>query len=824
MNVYQMIEEEDEAEILETTAILLEEEDEEDHNEEEITNQKQNKIIRKKPKELRIQALPIREEEMREIFEAKCNDFNVKFQDKHYQKFLLRQKNFNSVKTLNMNGVGVGLTASELLIKSIKMHPKIVIIDMSNNFLADEGALSFAKLILSTTTIISLDLSSNHMSDEGTSLIFKALENNKSLVYLNIGSRGSIGRNSVGTKGIKAAAEMLKHNSVLSELEMVLCEINSVNIMPLTSGLDMNKTLSYLNLNNNNIRSVGAVAIFKSITNSGIREIKLADNSIGDEIAPYITALLQKNKTLRLIDLSGNQISYVTAKAFCGKLASTYTIEDLILSRNARFGSRGAAALGPFLAQNQRIKRLVLSACKIDPSFFSDFCNNLAKNESIEVLELSHNSLGDDGVQKLAESLKDHENLKFLDLEMIDISDVGCRAILDILPTTKVSWLSFKNNLIHDGTILQEHLRDNEKLLKLNVEANDIDYKSTIEINKIIGRNTHDFKRKAASRLLGRVNTANKDAPANIEKRLIRKRADIVNERKNIARLKQEKAELEDSLVQTIENKKIRIANLEEKFQILSDELLHQTDSYRSQNEDARNNNSRIEAEISFKSNKLASEIENHRTFQKTVAVLDGKINAAKNENAEGEKALNLQLSEAKDKYRIARDSVIDAWKIAHHEVSEEKTPNEERVKTSKKSKRGKKQAKSPGDSPSSKTQAASPKGKTASKKKIASKQKTIKRKKNKEPPKTEPEQEPPTKETTESVEIDSTNVSNPAAATTTRSNTSDDSRQSINNININSSRSKASTRDSKNTVIVEKKDQTFDTQPEKYVQASDES
>ncbi|OHT10445.1 hypothetical protein TRFO_20252 [Tritrichomonas foetus] len=649
--------------------------EEEEEKAENLNDAKTNKKSNFNPKystrstaRHKLSSLTLSEPELRAIFEAKCRDFKVKFEENHYQRFLRRQNQHRNKKVLHMEGSALGSIAAALIVETVFYHPRIVVVDFSDNSLGDQGARCFADLIINTHSIISIDLASNHMTDNGIYTIFTALRTNRSLVSLNIGSKSSIGRNTIGPKSIKEISEMLRVNNVISELNLSLTELNALNVQGLAPGLAANSTLTMLNLSNNNIKSKGAITIIKSIMKGGMIELRLSDNAIQDDIAPYLASLLQNCKSLKILDMSGNKLGFRTTSAISTNDAYHYSIEELILSRNP-LGGRGVTALGSFLANSRKIKRINLNGCEIDYRGFQDFCENLARNESLELIEIQHNPLTDDGIVKLSDAIKEHPKLKAIDLEMTELSDKGCTALFEALIDTKITRVSLKNNLIHDGLIIQKALQDNEKLRKLNIEANDIDYKSTIEINRLLNVNQLNYKRKAAQRLLGRVLTASKDAPANVEARLHRTRNNIINERKTIADLIKTKEELEIKCQETKEKKEKTLTELDDKNNELASELAILTDDCRNKNQDARNALTNLENDIAQINARLVREIEIFKTENKTLSTLSAKIVSTDDEFFNEGRLLETQLHEAQEKYRIAKEQLVDAWRSIHAEM-----------------------------------------------------------------------------------------------------------------------------------------------------------
>ena len=608
-------------------------------------------------------SLSLSEEELRAIFEAKCQDFRLKFDEKAFQRFLQRQSKHNSHKVLHMEGCGFGPIAASLIVDTVFQHSNLVVINFSSNFLGDEGAKCFADLIYNTQCIISMDLSSNHMTDSGLKTIFTALCTNKSMVDLNIGSKTTIGRNKIGPLTIQEITKMLQTNKVLSELNLQMTELNSNNIFGLLPGFETSKTLTSLNVSNNNIKSKGTIALFKSLMNSSLIELSIADNSVTDDIAPFFVSLLQNCQTLRKIDLSGNKLGFRLTSAISGHISSEFQLDTLILSRNP-LGGRGISSFGPYLSHNEKLERLNVNGCQIDAKGFIEFCEELSKNESLKIIEIQHNPLSDDGIIKFSEAIVEHPTLKFVDLEMTELSDPGCKALMKSIssPTSNIIKLNLKNNLIHSGIIIQKALQDNTKILYLNIEFNNIEYKSTLDIQKLIQRNVQQYNANEKQRLMGRVFTANENAPRNIESRLIQTRKEIKELRIIIAKLEEDKRNLEKLLKETTEHRIKTINDLEELNAKNETEFINMQDDNRNQRHEVLQRTQDIEDEIGQRNGRLSREVEKLKSEKKNNSSLDDKVISFQKEYQNENNIILGQYDDAKDKYKEAKNLLIVAW------------------------------------------------------------------------------------------------------------------------------------------------------------------
>lgn len=632
---------------------------------------------------------PFSQYELREIFIAKCEDFKLKFDEKLYQKFLDRQKELSTSKVLRMESCGLGPAAANLIVDSVFRRPNMRVIYFSDNFLGDEGAYCFADLIYTSNSLISIDLSSNRMTDKGTSIIFTSLKTNKSVSFLSIGSKTSIGRNVIGPKTVKEISEMLKENKVISELNFSMTELNSINIVGFCPGLSQNKTLTHLNLSNNNIKSSGAISVLKSLCHSNIIELRMASNHITDDVSPYVSAFLAKNEHITLLDLSANDLGYRFMASLAGPSAMTCTLKELILSRNP-IGGRGISEFGTYLAQNQNLRILTVNGCMIDAKGFIEFCGDLQRNESLEVLHIQHNPLTDEGVIKFSHSIKHNKTLKEIDLELVEMTDPASYQLFPALLDTNIEIVSVRNNLIHDGAFIQKAIQNNQKLMKLDIDYNDISYSLTKEISKIIQANNKRWKDNEKQRIKFELNHI---TSSDIELQEVRK--EIKSLKDEINALKLEKNELEEYL-KTSDDKRIkRINELEERNNFLAKEVSVLMDDCRNQKSEMNLKRSQVESDISQLSERLAREIETLKTEFKSVEISDGRLNRFSSQKVAEEEKLNKSYKDAKLRYLDMKSNLITAWQLAReakeiNQIDNDKITNDQEKKDEKLASKGK--------------------------------------------------------------------------------------------------------------------------------------
>ena len=155
-----------------------------------------------------------------------------------------------------------------------------------------------------TTGHLNMDISNNWITGEGASYIAEALRTTRALRMLDLYG------NPIGDKGLQYIAEALTTNTSLIELRLRACSvrITEENGPILTELLQRNKALRKVNLSGNKISGNGLQYIAEALTtNTSLLELNLSWCSlrITEENGPTLTKMLQKNKSLRVLNLSG---------------------------------------------------------------------------------------------------------------------------------------------------------------------------------------------------------------------------------------------------------------------------------------------------------------------------------------------------------------------------------------------------------------------------------------------------------------------------------------------------------------------------------------
>jgi len=616
----------------------------------------------------------LRNEDFFQLFEAKCKDNKSQFNEKLFDRFLKHHRKKECQKILNMDNSSFGVNCALVIAQILQRHNNFRIVNLSGNSIGYEGSLAIAGVLVRSPYIISLDVSSNNLSDECISLFFTALCHNNSVVHLNASSVGGVNRNSLGLKSMKALGDMLIKNKTLSELHLSMTEISYDSMKPLSTGIMNNNTLRVLNLSNNNLRSKGTISLLTSMKDSALVTLNLSNNHIKDDVAPHFAELFSQNTLLENLDISGNEIGFRFINSIAMSLSNNNSLKDLDLSRNS-IGGRCMGTLGSALAVNKSLRKLNISACNIDEAGFAEFCSHFSANQTLNVLLAQHNPIQDVGCIALTSILKSHPTLKEIDLEFCEISDSSSVPFFtSIMQSPSLEKISLKNNLIKNGEIIQKATNDNNKILSLNIELNDIEYKVLSEIQRQLSQNTKEFKESREKQISLDVTFL-----PQFEAELRDTRREI-DERKHLVEVLTKS--LENAVVQLGQSKISRersAISLEKRYEELNNQESKLSEDYQNQFDELGNLLRIEETEISYLLSKSERERDQFKIESKALSGLESRLKTQQQKSSTDLASLSLKRSEIISRYKQNQERFTDAFYkakgIAPDDKKEKKKP-----------------------------------------------------------------------------------------------------------------------------------------------------
>lgn len=252
------------------------------------------------------------------------------------------------------------------MLKSFETNAAITTLNLSRNYIQDDGAKIIANVLKTNATLKNLCLDYNLINDKGIKKIASALSKNLTLTTL------SLRYNKINDQGIDYIANSLKENSTLKSLDLTFTYCTDKGAEHLAKSLEINSTLTNLNLSNNFICKNG----FNGLT----AVIDKKNNFILNVNENYIDALSNRG----MEDLAKTHRAY--ENKFIGKIYKNKTDSrnqniTYLLAERLKLGS----VLKNGITKEMPYQRYHMLKIKLDENTICLFNNLMAKEEKGEI-------------------------------------------------------------------------------------------------------------------------------------------------------------------------------------------------------------------------------------------------------------------------------------------------------------------------------------------------------------------------------------------------------------------------------------------------------
>ena len=340
---------------------------------------------------------------------------------------------------LNLNETGFQY-ATQALTTMLQVNKTYTHLDLSGNwYFSDSGAYCVFQGLQHNTSLVHLNLSNIDLkSKEDTAqALITMLRVNKTLAHLDL----SMNKNFTGAYKV---FQGLKDNTSLVHLNLSNVDLGKEDTgQTLTSMLQVNKTLTHLDLSANwNFSNSGAYHVFQGLQhNTSLVHLNLSNTGLvaTEDTAQALTTMLQVNKTLTHLNLSGN-CNFSDAGAYCvfqGLQHNTSLVHLNLSNVDLKCTEDTAQALSTMLCVNKTIEHLNLSANWTFSKAVGAYCvcQGLQHNTSLVYVNLSNTGISDKGADYIAQAIESNRSLQTLDISCNRITDNGFVCIKKSLKT-----------------------------------------------------------------------------------------------------------------------------------------------------------------------------------------------------------------------------------------------------------------------------------------------------------------------------------------------------------------------------------------------------
>lgn len=419
---------------------------------------------------------------LKNLIISKKKIYNVEFNldISHLQKVDLSQCNLTTVlflpiDILNLSNNNISKFGLENITNNLRnKNCTLKKLNLSNNFIGNEGCFLLGECLKFNKSLISLNLSGNNILDEGAIAIAHGIksENNNTLKKIKFKD------NSITSKGIIQFCSILKNESIerFSKIDFSVNYLDDEGLSDYAYFISRFQNITSLVLSDRfSKNSLKNYFIFcQSLTS--IKKIVFHQINLTEESTEDLKHLLLNNKNIEKIFISTNRNLHDGILDIAQGIEHNLKLTHLSF-RTCNIVDAGAEALASALFKNIFIKEIDLEDNKIGTKGIQSLCEKVLGKVSLVSLSLGHNLINEEGAGFIGNSLLNANELEYLNLSSNALKDEGCIKIAN----------GFKNNLVIKELYLDNNsienkgadelgkcLKNKENLFCLGLSSNNI--------------------------------------------------------------------------------------------------------------------------------------------------------------------------------------------------------------------------------------------------------------------------------------------------------------------------------------------------------------
>ena len=331
--------------------------------------------------------------------------------------------------------------------EGLATNGNLQVLDLSHNLLTIYGISKLLASLVKNCTLKELHLTefncepSNHQEAKEVAIggeIETMFKVNSSLSVLSL----SMSHNSCGTL-CKHIAIGLEYNSALRVIDLELIEEKEV-LIQLAKSVQQNQCLTELNIAHCSVKAkvVGAAIQEMLKCSTSLKVLNMERCDISDEVCVHITEGLAQNRTLKVLNLSANNIYNEGIVSLFQMLdKNVCSLQELDISYNYANLYPGVMKCGSVLAKNSTLETLAISECGCfkECQFGLKLLEGLKQNSNLKIfkLDFSRNLFDERATIKFTEMLVHNKTLTQLDISSCQFTPWEF-SLIETLPKSSV--------------------------------------------------------------------------------------------------------------------------------------------------------------------------------------------------------------------------------------------------------------------------------------------------------------------------------------------------------------------------------------------------
>lgn len=421
----------------------------------------------------------------------------------------------SELEELNLDNAG--LTGADIiaLARAVGQHAGLRQLDLSRNAVSSAGVqAAIVNALAKNRSLTCLGLDACSITDEGIRCLAGALDRNATLQIL------TLSHNAIGFEGASALAEALRSSACRlrrlevahvglrrelaaeflsgvadnSSLEALVLRDNPLGdegLEEVAIALQRNTTLRELDLSRCGFRLVGTQSLFAALrVRRSLPSLDLSGNDLGQHVGAIevLASAVAQGSGLQVLDLSSNSLGDTEVELLSGALeAAGCSLRELRLERNA-VGENGGERLAAAIGSNKTLQVLLLSENRMSDKGAMAFASALQVNKALRELEIARNDITCIGAKSFAMCLIVNVTLESLGFAGNRLEDWGASELaLGVAQNRRLSKLDLQHNRIGNVGIgeLAASLAKNTKLKELIVDGNPADREALVVLEEL---------------------------------------------------------------------------------------------------------------------------------------------------------------------------------------------------------------------------------------------------------------------------------------------------------------------------------------------------
>ncbi|CAD5119403.1 unnamed protein product [Dimorphilus gyrociliatus] len=389
----------------------------------------------------------------------------------------ISNNNSNKLEELRIVNCGIEVAGAKSLAGALKKSPKLRILSINDNSIRNEGSFEIFQVFSNNNKYLEeLYASSCKIGLNGG---FKLAESLKQLAYLKVLSIDNNCFDEDSSCSILSSISSRSRN--MEALYLNHCNLGFSAAYELSKSLGKMPDLREIRLNDNPIMDEGATHIFSSILkyNHLLTDLIMNSCQIDAHGAVELAKALRNIPYLEVFDISSNSIKDTGATALFVSISQTNTKLNTLAVRECDFTVEAALQLAKTLKNLPNLKRLAFNNNFIGDRGSSSIFSSVLKTENkLCELYVDGCQISTEGVKQLAEIVQNLKQLKIINLSNNKINDKGAAKLFSILSKSnrnlKELYASCCNFGIKGAISMAEMLKNIPDMRKLSFNGNEV--------------------------------------------------------------------------------------------------------------------------------------------------------------------------------------------------------------------------------------------------------------------------------------------------------------------------------------------------------------